>query len=113
MIGSVPSGIGQANFSDWIDSIMRLTDIVGIDHVGIGTDMDANYAPVFSDYRQWGLIPAALLARGMSEAETAKAMGGQLYAAVSRRCWVTAAATVARSGRLTVRTYSRRWPVEK
>ena len=86
VIGSVPSGIGQANFSDWIDSIMRLTDIVGIDHVGIGTDMDANYAPVFSDYRQWGLIPAALLARGMSEAETAKAMGGnftRLFRAVA------------------------------
>lgn len=76
VIGSVPSGIGQASFADWIDSILRLIDIVGIDHVGIGTDMDANYAPVFTDYRQWYLIPAALLARGLSGIEAGKVMGG-------------------------------------
>ena len=76
IVGSVPSGIGQANVGDWIASILRLIDAVGIDHVAIGTDMDANYKPVFTDYRDWGSIPAALLARGLSEAETAKVMGG-------------------------------------
>lgn len=86
LIGSVPSGIGQASFADWIDSILRLIDIVGIDHVGIGTDIDANYAPVFTDYRQWHLIPAALVARGLSRTETAKVMGGnfvRLFRAVA------------------------------
>ena len=76
IVGSVPSGIGQKTVSDWIDSILRLADAVGPDHVAIGTDMDANYMPVFTDYAQWGLIPAALLARGVGEAETAKIMGG-------------------------------------
>ena len=76
IVGSVPSGIGQKTASDWIDSILRLVDAVGPDHVAIGTDMDANYMPVFADYAQWGLIPAALLARGVGEAETAKNMGG-------------------------------------
>jgi membrane dipeptidase len=76
LVGSVPSGIGQTTVSDWIASILRLIDAVGVDHVAIGTDMDANYRPVFTDYRDWGVIPAALLARGLSEAETAKVMGG-------------------------------------
>ena len=76
LVGSVPSGIGQATVGDWIASILRLIDAVGVDHVAIGTDMDANYRPVFTDYRDWGVIPAALLARGLSEAETAKVMGG-------------------------------------
>ncbi len=76
VVGSVPSGIGQASVGDWIASILRLIDAVGVDHVAIGTDMDANYKPVFTDYRDWGVIPAALLARGLSEAETAKVMGG-------------------------------------
>lgn len=76
LIGSVPSGIGQASFADWIESILRLIEITGVDHVAIGTDIDANYAPVFTDYRQWHLIPAALLARGLNQAETAKVMGG-------------------------------------
>jgi membrane dipeptidase len=76
LVGSVPSGVGQASVGDWIASILRLIDAVGVDHVAIGTDMDANYKPVFTDYRDWAVIPAALLARGLGEAETAKVMGG-------------------------------------
>lgn len=75
VIGSWPSGVGQTTFADYIDSIRRLVDAVGIDHVAIGTDMDANFKPVFRSYRDWGLIPAALLARGMREDEAAKVMG--------------------------------------
>jgi microsomal dipeptidase-like Zn-dependent dipeptidase len=37
--------------------------------------MDANYRPVFRNYRDWGLIPAALLARGLGESDVAKIMG--------------------------------------
>ena len=76
IVGSVPSGIGQKTVADWIASILRLVDAVGVDHVAIGTDMDANYMPVFSDYADWPLIPAALLAHGMAQAEVAKIMGG-------------------------------------
>ena len=76
IIGSWPSGIGQTSFSDYIDSIRRLVDTVGIDHAAIGTDMDANFKPVLRSYRDWSLIPAALLARGMHDAEAAKIMGG-------------------------------------
>jgi membrane dipeptidase len=76
IIGSWPSGIGNRTFSDYIDSIRRLVDAVGIDHVAIGTDMDANFKPVLQSYRDWSLIPAALMARGMHEDEAAKIMGG-------------------------------------
>ena len=76
IIGSWPSGMGQATFADFIDSIQRLVDTVGVEHVAIGTDMDANYKPVLRSYRDWSLIPAALLARGMRETEVASVMGG-------------------------------------
>jgi membrane dipeptidase len=76
IIGSWPSGMGQASFSDYIDSIQRLVDTVGIDHAAIGTDMDANFKPVLRSYRDWSLIPAALLARGMHDEDVAKIMGG-------------------------------------
>jgi membrane dipeptidase len=76
IIGSWPSGIGQTSFSDYIDSIQRLVDAVGIDHAAIGTDMDANFKPVLRSYRDWSLIPAALLARGMHDEDVAKIMGG-------------------------------------
>jgi membrane dipeptidase len=76
IVGSWPSGIGQTSFSDYIDSIQRLVDTVGIDHAAIGTDMDANFKPVLRSYRDWSLLPAALLARGMHDEEVAKIMGG-------------------------------------
>jgi membrane dipeptidase len=76
IIGSWPAGVGQTSFSDYIDSIQRLVDTVGIDHTAIGTDMDANFKPVLRSYRDWSLIAAALLARGMQEGELAKIMGG-------------------------------------
>ena len=76
IIGSWPSGVGQTSFADYIDSIQRLVDTVGIDHVAIGTDMDANFKPVLRSYRDWSLIPAALLARGMYDTDVAKIMGG-------------------------------------
>ena len=76
IIGSWPSGIGQTTFADYIDSIRRLVDTVRIDHVAIGTDMDANYRPVLRSYRDWSLIPAGLLARGLRDGEVAKIMGG-------------------------------------
>jgi membrane dipeptidase len=76
IIGSWPSGIGNNTFSDYIDAIKRLIDTVGVDHVAIGTDMDANFKPVLRSYRDWALIPAALLARGLRDDEAAKIMGG-------------------------------------
>ena len=76
LIGSWPSGAGQATFADYLDSIRRLVDTVGVQHVAIGTDMDANYKPVLRSYRDWSLIPAGLLAKGMHEAEVAYIMGG-------------------------------------
>jgi membrane dipeptidase len=75
IIGAWPSGFGQATFADFVDSIQRLVDTVGIDHVAIGTDMDGNYKPVLRSYRDWSLIPAALLARGLHETEVAKVLG--------------------------------------
>jgi membrane dipeptidase len=76
IIGAWPSGFGLSTFADYIDAIQRLIDAVGVEHVAIGTDMDANFKPVLSNYRDWYLVPAALLARGLRDDEVAKIMGG-------------------------------------
>lgn len=76
IIGAWPSGIGSASLADFVGQIFALVDAVGIEHVAIGTDMDANYKPVVTDYSDLPLLAAALLARGMSEADTAKVLGG-------------------------------------
>lgn len=75
-IGAWPAGIGIQSLDGFIDRIGQLVDKVGIDHVAIGSDMDANYKPVFETYRKTPLIVGALLKRGVAEADVAKIIGG-------------------------------------
>ena len=76
VIGAWPSGFANRTFADFVDQTMRLIDAVGVDHVGLGTDMDSNFKPVFSSYRQLPDWIAALRAKGLSEGDVAKVAGG-------------------------------------
>ena len=75
LIGAWPSGVTSASLTDFADEIVRLADLVGVDHVAIGTDMDANYRPVLASYADFALVPQLLTARGVSAAETDKILG--------------------------------------
>lgn len=55
---------------------MRLIDAVGVDQVRVGTDMDGNFEPVFSNYRQLPDWVTGLRSKGLSEADLAKVVGG-------------------------------------
>jgi membrane dipeptidase len=83
LIGAWPTGIGNPDFPAFIERLLRLVDVVGIDHVGLGTDMDANYMPVFTNYRQMPYIPLALQRHGMNEEEIGKVLGGNFLRVVS------------------------------
>lgn len=76
LIGAWPSGFANRTFADFVDQTMRLIDAVGVDHVGLGTDMDSNFKPVFSNYRQLPDWAAGLRSKGLSEADVAKVVGG-------------------------------------
>jgi membrane dipeptidase len=79
VIGAWPSGFANRTFADFVDQTMRLVDAVGVDHVGLGTDMDGNFQPVFSTYRQLLDWIAALRAKGLSEDDAAKIAGGNAF----------------------------------
>jgi len=77
IIGAWPAGLGGLlSMEDYIEQIFRLIDDIGIAHVAMGTDMDANYKPVFDDYSLTPLLVGRLLEKGMSETETAQVIGG-------------------------------------
>jgi membrane dipeptidase len=60
----------------------RLAQIVGVDHVGLGTDMRGLTGPsVLPSYRSFPLLAQALLARGFSAEDAGKILGGN-YARV-------------------------------
>ena len=75
VIGAWPSGFNRS-FEDYVDNCLRLVDIVGVDHVGIGTDMDSNYKPVLNSYLQLSAWKDALAKKGLSKEEVNKLSGG-------------------------------------
>ncbi len=75
LIGAWPSGVRSATFGDFVDEIVHLVDAIGVDHVAIGTDMDANYRPVMTQYREFHDLADALATRGMTETEVDRVLG--------------------------------------
>ena len=80
LIGAWPSGVTSTSLDDFAEEVARLADLVGVDHVGIGTDMDANYQPVLRNYADFASLPELLARRGMSHIETGKILGGNALA---------------------------------
>lgn len=83
LIGAWPSGF-NSSFDDYVANILRLIDVVGIDHVGLGTDMDSNYKPVLDNYSQLRQLMIALKENGLSKDEVAKVAGGNAMRVLSK-----------------------------
>lgn len=77
VIGAWPSGF-NASFDEFVENTKRLIDLVGIDHVGLGTDMDGNLKPVLGDYAQVRDWASALHAKGFTRSDVAKVLGGNM-----------------------------------
>ena len=77
VIGAWPSAT-NASFDEFVDNTKRLVDLVGVDHVGLGTDMDGNLRPVLADYTQFPAWTSALREKGFSADEVAKIAGGNM-----------------------------------
>ena len=78
-------GDGKAGMSDMIAHIEYIAELVGIDHVGISSDSDVNGWPQESVHYadadiaapdRWVRLTAQLRARGWSEEDLAKLLGG-------------------------------------
>lgn len=67
----------RKTFEDFLIDIDYMKTVVGIDHLGIGTDLNGvGGNTVVPTHKEFALIPAGLLARGYPEAEVAKIIGG-------------------------------------
>jgi membrane dipeptidase len=67
----------------------RMVDVVGVDHVGLGTDMRGLVGPsVFPDYDRLPDLTLALSRAGFTPADTAKILGGN-YVRVFDACMVS------------------------
>jgi membrane dipeptidase len=84
VIGVWPAAYQFVDARDWVSGIARLVDVVGVDHVGIGTDMEGGVNEVWDDYADLPAMVDLFLRRGFSPADTTKLIGGN-YVRVFRQ----------------------------
>jgi membrane dipeptidase len=84
VIGVWPAAYQFVDARDWVSGIARLVDVVGVDHVGIGTDMEGGVNEVWDDYADLPAVVDLCLRRGFSPADTTKLIGGN-YVRVFRQ----------------------------
>jgi len=86
LIGAWPAGVTSETLEDFVHEILRLVELVGVDHVAIGTDLDANYRPVVTTHGELTTVATRLVACGLTTVEADKVLGGnvvELYRAVN------------------------------
>jgi membrane dipeptidase len=84
LIGAWPSGVTSTSIGDFADEIARLAELIGADHVAIGTDMDGNYRPVLRSYAEFDALPRLLTDRGFTGTETGQVLGGNALGLLRR-----------------------------
>ena len=82
VIGIWPPSTEFPDMASLAAGMARMVDVVGVEHVGLGSDMLGLLVPaIFSSYRQLPMLAAALRQAGFQPAELAKLLGGN-YARV-------------------------------
>lgn len=71
---------GEKSLRGYINRFRRLADLVGVDHIGIGSDM-GSHGPfyVFKSYREFPSLAQGLLDSGFNASETAGILGGNFF----------------------------------
>jgi membrane dipeptidase len=82
VIGVWPPSSIFIDFRAFVEGFARMADVVGVDHVGLGSDMMGLTTPsVFDSYRDLPKLVEGLLDHGFTREETSKILGGN-YARV-------------------------------
>jgi len=76
VVGVWPSIRRNQTFGNYLAAIDYVKERIGVDHVGIGTDLfGLRGATAIPNHKAFALIPAGLLKRGYAETEVAKITG--------------------------------------
>lgn len=76
-IGYFDGAVCDTSAEAVVDAMVHVRDLVGIDHVGLGSDYDGSVA-VRWDTSELAVVTQELVDRGFSEADVAKIMGGNV-----------------------------------
>ncbi len=78
LVGAWPAGVTATTLAEYVDEICRLVELIGVDHVAIGSDLDANYRPVLTEYAQFADVATLLGERGFTAADADAVLGGNV-----------------------------------
>ena len=87
IVGAMPIILRRRgdDIGGYVDHVSRLVDAVGVDHVGLGTDMDGiGPGAIFTDYARWPSLTTALLDRGYRAEDVGKILGGNFQRVFQR-----------------------------
>ena len=77
VVGVWPSAGSFRDLQAMAEGVARMADAIGIDHVGVGTDMLGFLVPpVFDSYTQLPELASALRGAGLSDPDVGKVLGG-------------------------------------
>ena len=76
VVGLWPNGLIFANLELYADELMRMIGLLGVAHVGIGSDMNGIRRTIMPGYAQFASVEAALENRGLASKDIAAVLGG-------------------------------------
>ena len=81
VVGIWPNGSDLPHVNDMVRHIDHVTQLVGVDYVGIGSDLRGmgRYSEGFGEEADFHAIATALLEKGYSDEEVGKIMGGNFF----------------------------------
>lgn len=74
------------SLSDFADRLARAVDAVGVDHVGMATDIGGRVRSVWTDYASFPEIVRSLRQKGFSAADIGKIVGGNYVRVFNASC---------------------------
>ncbi len=86
LVGAWPAGVTATTLVEYVDEICRLVELIGVDHVAIGSDLDANYRPVLTEYAQFNDVASILTDRGFAANEVDAILGGNVVRLFTAVC---------------------------
>jgi membrane dipeptidase len=76
VVGIWPMGFHWSSVDAYVEGLLQAADALGIDHVGIGTDMEGIPASVLPTYDGFPDLAKRLAKRGLKDEDVGKIMGG-------------------------------------
>ena len=83
VVGLWPNGLVFANMELYADELVRMVKVLGVAHVGVGSDLNGIRRTIMPDYAQFAALEGALASRGLPK-ETLSAVLGGNYVRVLR-----------------------------